>query len=276
MLLLTSRPDTSVQTKNTVRVPMPSALYVQFKPPGANCNNTGVLFSCSFLFITPMHHHSIHHSNASTDLFIGRLPLITLDFLWTTYCVVWLLLLFLDFLAYVQLIYERIKTIVFLLTHQPSSLIKYLKVLLVGSLCVAVAVARKCGSSTTSNVFCRKIDDSGSGDGKPLQLRKSENRSFWTNEEITNVGLKVGCVLRYGYGPGCQSFLTILCKLIEGDGKQIFRCKTGYKQQVNFHYYTNSTVVSRFSRNLHCSSDFDPPPNFLFFNSYFILFMLLN
>ena len=34
--------------------------------------------------------------------------------------------------------------------------------------CVVVTIAQNCDSTTTSNVFCRKIDSSGSGEGKPF------------------------------------------------------------------------------------------------------------
>ena len=127
--------------------------------------------------------------------------------------------------------------------------------------CVVVAIARNCAS--TSNVFCRNIDNSGSGEGEPFQLRKLENRSFWKNEEVTNEGLKLGCLLKY--------------RVVRDKEQFIFHRIAGTKLQVSFHYYTNSTVVSRFLRNLHCPSvleGLEPPPlliwaplqNFLFFN----------
>ena len=101
--------------------------------------------------------------------------------------------------------------------------------------CVVVAIARNCAS--TSNVFCRNIDNSGSGEGEPFQLRKLENRSFWKNEEVTNEGLKVGCLLEY-------RVVRRRCKL---DERQfIFHRNAGTELQVSFHYYTNNTVVSRF------------------------------
>ena len=121
--------------------------------------------------------------------------------------------------------------------------------------CVVVAIARNCAS--TSNVFCRNIDNSGSGEGEPFQLRKLENRSFWKNEEVTNEGLKVGCLLEY-------RVVKRRCKLDERDEEQfIFHRNAGTELQVSFHYYTNSTVVSRFLRNLHCPSvleGLEPPP----------------
>ena len=121
--------------------------------------------------------------------------------------------------------------------------------------CVVISIARNGGSTTTSNVFCRNIDNSGSGEGEPFQLQKLENRSFWTNEEVTNYGLTVGCLLKYRDGMCCQSLL---------DGKQV-----------------NNTFVSRFLRNLHCPNrSIRIPPsliwtylqNFLFFN--FLSFFL--
>ena len=113
--------------------------------------------------------------------------------------------------------------------------------------CVVVAIARNCAS--ISNVFCRNIDNSGSGEGEPFQLRKLENRSFWKNEEVTNEGLKLGCLLKY--------------RVVRGKEQFIFHRIAGTKLQVSFHYYTNSTVVSRFLRNLHCPSvleGLEPPP----------------
>ena len=62
---------------------------------------------------------------------------------------------------------------------------------------VIVTIARNFGSTTTSNVFCRKIDSNGSGEGKPFQLQKLKDRPFWENEEVTKEGLKVGCLLEY-------------------------------------------------------------------------------
>ena len=104
--------------------------------------------------------------------------------------------------------------------------------------CVVVAIARNCAS--TSNVFCRNIDNSENGEGGPFQLRKLENRSFWKNEEVTNERLKIGCLLEY-------RVVRRRCELGEGDEEQfIFHRITGTELQVSFHYYTNSTVVSRF------------------------------
>ena len=130
--------------------------------------------------------------------------------------------------------------------------------------CVVIAIARNCGSTTTSKVFCRNIDNSGSGEGEPFQLRKLENRSFWTNEEVTNNGLTAGCLLEYQDGMCCQSLLGRLHKLAKQDGKQIIFCRNlGGKPLVSFHCYTNNTFVSRFLRNLHCpnrSIRIPPPP----------------
>ena len=94
--------------------------------------------------------------------------------------------------------------------------------------CVVVAIARNCGSSTTSNVFCRKINSSESGEGKPFQLQKLENRSFWTNEEVTKKGLKVGCLLEYQVESSCQSHLGRSSKLF------IFCGNVSGKPQVSF------------------------------------------
>ena len=130
--------------------------------------------------------------------------------------------------------------------------------------CVVISIARNGGSTTTSNVFCRNIDNSRSGEGEPFQLRKLENRSFWTNEEVTNNGLTAGCLLEYQDGMCCQSLLGRLHKLAKQDGKQIIFCRNlGGKPLVSFHCYTNNTFVSRFLRNLHCpnrSIRIPPPP----------------
>ena len=121
--------------------------------------------------------------------------------------------------------------------------------------CVVVAIARNCAS--TSNVFCRNIDNSGNGEGEPFQLRKLENRSFWKNEEVTNEGLKVGCLLEY-------RVVRRRCELGEGDKEQfIFHRIAGTKLQVSFHYYTNSTVGSRFFEKFtlpKCLRRFRTPP----------------
>ena len=123
--------------------------------------------------------------------------------------------------------------------------------------CVVVATARNSASTSTSNVSCRNIDNSGDGEGEPFQLRKLENRSFWENEEVTNEGLKVGCLLEY-------RVVRRRCELGEGDEEQfIFHRIAGTKLQVSFHYNTNSTVVRDFLRNLHCPSvleGLEPPP----------------
>ena len=127
--------------------------------------------------------------------------------------------------------------------------------------CVVISIARNGGSTTTSNVICRNIDNSRSGEGEPFQLQKLENRSFWTNEEVTNYGLTDGCLLEYQDGMCCQSLL---------DGKQV-----------------NNTFVSRFLRNLHCPNrSIRIPPsliwaylqNFLFFNflSFFLTWVYLS
>ena len=134
--------------------------------------------------------------------------------------------------------------------------------------CVVVAIARN--SASTSNVSCRNIDNSGNGEGEPFQLRKLENRSFWKNEEVTNEGLKVGCLLEYGVVRGS-------CVQGEGDEEQfIFHRNAGAEPQVSFHYYTKAQLTVDFLRNLHCPSVlegletprlliWDPLQNFLFF-----------
>ena len=154
--------------------------------------------------------------------------------------------------------------------------------------CVVISIARNGGSTTTSNVFCRNIDNSRSGKGEAFQLRKLENRSFWTNEEVTNYGLTDGCLLEYRDGMCCQSLLGRLCKLAKRDGKQFIFCRNlGFKPLVSFHCYTNNTFVSRFLRNLHCPNrSIRIPPsliwtylqNFLFFNflSFFLTWVYLS
>ena len=87
-----------------------------------------------------------------------------------------------------------------------------------GEHCFVVARARNCGSTT--NIYCRIIDNSGSGVGKPFQLRSSENTSFWTNEDVENEGIKVGCVVEYRGLTCYQSPLGRYCKLGKRDGKQ--------------------------------------------------------
>lgn len=100
--------------------------------------------------------------------------------------------------------------------------------------CVVVARARNCGSTT--NIYCRNIDNSGSGVGKPFQLRRSENTSFWTNEDVENEGIKVGCVLEYRVLTCYQSPLGRYCKLGKRDGKQfIFHRNDRKPLLVSFH-----------------------------------------
>ena len=96
--------------------------------------------------------------------------------------------------------------------------------------CVVVAIAQNCGSSITSNVFCRKINSSRSGAGRHFQLQKQklENRSFWTNEEVTKERLKVVCLLEYQVESSCQSHLGRSSKLF------IFRGNVSCKPQVSF------------------------------------------
>ena len=177
-------------------------------------------------------------------------------------------------LSFLSSVY-RIRFIPYLPQHQPES--NTHRPIPARDGCVVVAIARNCGSTTTSNVFCRNIDNSGNGEGKPFQLQKLENRSFWTNEEVNNEELKVGCLLEYRGRTCCQNLLGRLCELGNRDGGQfIFVRNIGKKPQVSFRYYTNSTVVNRFLRNLRCPSvlaDLDPPlliwtplQNFLFYN----------
>ena len=100
--------------------------------------------------------------------------------------------------------------------------------------CLVVAKARNCGSTT--NIYCRNIDNSGSGVGKPFQLRRSENTSFWTNEDVENEGIKVGCMLEYRVLTCYQSPLGRYCKLGKRDGKQfIFHRNDRKPLLVSFH-----------------------------------------
>ena len=119
-------------------------------------------------------------------------------------------------------------------------------------LCVVLVILRNWGSSTTSNVFCRKIDGSGIAKGKIFQLQTLENIFFWKNEEVTNGKLKVGCILE------CQ----IQTSFAKFGGRHIeffsFRRNVCCERKVNFYYYINSTVVSWFLRNLHCPSVLRP------------------
>ena len=123
----------------------------------------------------------------------------------------------------------------------------------VRGLCVVVYIEQNHDSTRTSNVFCRKIDGSGSAEGKAFQLQTLENGSFWKNEEVTNRKLKVGCILEY------QS----QTRRAESRGRYIelfFFCRNVCcERKVNFYYYINSTVVSWFLRNLHCPCVLRPP-----------------
>ena len=124
----------------------------------------------------------------------------------------------------------------------------YVRIIPAHGRCVVVTIARNRGSTTTTNVFCRTIDDSGSGERRRFQLLKSENRSFWTNEEVTNEGIKIGCLLEY-------RVRTCWHSLLGGrDGKQfIFHWNASIEPRVSFHYYTNRTVISRFFEKLKLS-----------------------
>ena len=123
----------------------------------------------------------------------------------------------------------------------------------VRGLCVVVYIEQNHDSPRTSNVFCRKIDGSGSAEGKTFQLQTLGNRSFWKNEEVTNGKLKVGCILEY----------QIQTSFAESRGRYIelfFFCRNVCcERKVNFYYYINSTVVSWFLRNLHCPCVLRPP-----------------
>ena len=100
--------------------------------------------------------------------------------------------------------------------------------------CLVVARARNSGSTT--NIYCRNIDNSGRGVGKPFQLRRSENTSFWTNEDVENEGIKVGCMLEYRVLACYQSPLGRYCKLGKRDGKQfIFHRNDRKPPLVSFH-----------------------------------------
>ena len=141
----------------------------------------------------------------------------------------------------------RLLSILFVLwcTHEPRKHQPELNTSLINPAsehCVVVARARNCGSTT--NIYCRNIDNSGRGVGKPFQLRRSENTSFWTNEDVENEWIKVGCVVEYRVLTCYQSPLGRYCKQ---DGKQfIFHRNNRKPLLVSFHYYTNSTVVGRF------------------------------
>ena len=113
-------------------------------------------------------------------------------------------------------------------------------------LCVVVGIAPHCGSFTTSNVFCRKIDGSGIAKGKTFQLQTLKKIFFWKNEEVTNGKLKIGCILECQIHTSYAEFVS-------------FRWNVCCERQVNFYYYINSTVVSWFLRNLHCPSVLRPP-----------------
>ena len=89
-----------------------------------------------------------------------------------------------------------------------------------GEHCFVVSRARIVNCASTTNIYCRNIDNSGSGVGEPFQLRWSENTSFWKNEDVENEGIKVGCVVEYRGLTCYQSPLGRYCKLGKRDGKQ--------------------------------------------------------
>ena len=133
--------------------------------------------------------------------------------------------------------------------------------------CVVVAIAQNCGSSTTSNVFCQKINSSGTGEGKPFQLQKLENRSFWTNEEVTKEGLKVGCLLEYQVESSCQSHLRRSSKLF------IFCGNVSCKPQVSFQQCSCQLIFEKLILS-KCLGKFRPPlpPARLVFQFAFLVF----
>lgn len=122
--------------------------------------------------------------------------------------------------------------ILYILQHQPG--LNTYQLIPARGHCVVVARARNCGSTT--NIYCRNINNSGSGVGKPFQLRRSENTSFWTNEDVENEGIKVGCVVEYGVLMCYQSPLGRYCKRGKQDGKQfIFHRNDRKPPLVSFH-----------------------------------------
>ena len=137
--------------------------------------------------------------------------------------------------------------------------------------CVVVAIARNCGSSTTSNVFCRKINSSESGEGEPFQLQKLKNRSFWTNEEVTKKGLKVGCCLEYQVKSSCQSHLGRSSKLF------IFCGNVSCKPQVSFQQCSCQLIFEKHILS-KCLGKFRPPlpPARLVFQFAFLVFFFFN
>lgn len=155
---------------------------------------------------------------------------------------------------------DRIRIIPYLLKHQPGS--NTHRLIPVRDDCVVVAIARKCGSTSTSNVFCSKIDHSGGGEGKPFQLRKLENRSYWRNEEVNNEELKVGCLLEYRGRTRCQSLFGRLCKLGVMEDSSFLSEISVKKPKVSFRYYTNTCSCRQIFEKLtssQCPSRFRPP-----------------
>ena len=79
-------------------------------------------------------------------------------------------------------------------------------IILERGLCVVVDIAQNHDSTTTSNVFCRKIDSSRRVEGKTFQLQNLGYRSFWKNEDVTNKELEIGCILEYHSQTCCEVF----------------------------------------------------------------------
>ena len=157
---------------------------------------------------------------------------------------------------------DRIRIIPYLLKHQPGS--NTHRLIPVRDDGVVVAIARKCGSTSTSNVFCSKIDHSGGGEGKPFQLRKLKNRSYWRNEEVNNEELKVGCLQEYRGRTRCQSLFGRLCKLgvSEMEDSSFLSEISVKKPKVSFRYYTNNCSCRQIFEKLtssQCPSRFRPP-----------------
>ena len=107
-------------------------------------------------------------------------------------------------------------------------------IILERGLCVVVDIAQNHDSTTTSNVFCRKIDSSGRVEGKTFQLQNLGYRSFWKNEDVTNKEFEVGCILEYHSQTCCEVFRGRYSKLF------IFCREVCCEPKVNF--TTISTV----------------------------------
>ena len=171
--------DTCIQTENAVRF---HVLPVQDE------KSKGYFRYFHFLKVASL------KVRPCADLFRGRVLLLALASLYIQFDVAWL-----SYDLLVPRVLSNVdRTILYLRKHLLG--LQTHRIIPARGRCVVVAIARKCDATTTSNVFCRNIDNSGNGEGEPFQLRKLENRSFWKNEEVTNEGLKVGCLLKYGDG----------------------------------------------------------------------------